>query len=343
MIFILLILIVLVCIGLKKADNQEACLKKEHTDAIKGIFIIIVFYSHILPYLTNAGVSFSPVLDIPANKIIRMTGQLMVVMFLFYSGYGVMESIKTKGNNYVSSIPYKRVLSTLVNYALAIAVFLLMNLLLGIHFSARQYCLSLIAWETVGQSNWYIFAIICCYISTYISFVLFRKEKLTAFASTVLLLVLYIIVLSRFKENWWYNIILSYPAGMIVSIYRNGILDWLNKRFLISATGITLLFLVLYHFSSSTIIYLATSVVFAFLVFVVSYKLVITSSFLTWCGKNLFQLYVYQRVPMIALSNLFPEMVRLHPYLYVICCLTVTLLFAVMIKPLSINPKGKTR
>ena len=51
MIFILLILLALTVIGLRRADGQEACLKKEHTDAIKGIFIIIVFYSHILPYL----------------------------------------------------------------------------------------------------------------------------------------------------------------------------------------------------------------------------------------------------------------------------------------------------
>jgi len=340
MIFFLLILIVLVCVGLRKADANDACLQKEHTDAVKGIFIIIVFYSHILPYLIDSGVSFSPILDAPANRIIKRMGQLMVVMFLFYSGYGVMESIQVKGNGYIRSIPSKRVLSTLANYAIAIAVYLCMNLLLGIHYPIKQYALSIIAWESVGQSNWYIFAIICCYLSTYISFAIF-KQKQTAFAGTAFLLLLYIIVLCRFKESWWYNIILSYPAGMAISIYKTRILSFLDRHYYITLSTLLLLFGVLYHFRNSAAVHQATAVVFAYLVFAVTYRLVIKNRALTWCGKNLFQLYVYQRIPMIALVTLCPEMVKHNPYLYVTACLAVTLFLAFMIKPISITIKNK--
>ncbi len=340
MIFILLILLAFTVIGLKRADGQDACLKKEHTDAIKGIFIIIVFYSHILPYLTNSGVSFSPILDIPANKVIRMMGQLMVVMFLFYSGYGVMESIQVKGQDYIRAIPSKRILSTLVNYAIAIAVFLCMNLLLGVHYPIKQYILSLIAWESVGQSNWYIFAIVCCYLSTYLSFALF-KQKQTAFVVTALLLLIYIIAICHFKETWWYNIILSYPAGMAVSLYKKELLSLLERHYFISFSVLLLMFLPLYHFRSTTVIHLAASVVFAFLVFTATYKWVIRSKVLSWCGKNLFQLYVYQRIPMIALSILYPETVKDYPYLYVTACLSITLLLAFLIKPISVTIKRK--
>jgi len=342
MIFYLLILLALVFIGLRKADEKEACLKKEHTDAVKGFFIIIVLYSHILPYLTDAGVSFSPVLDVPANRIIKMTGQLMVVMFLFYSGYGVMESIQTKGKDYIRSIPYKRILSTMANYAIAIAVFFCMNSLLGIHFPLRQYLLSLIAWESVGQSNWYIFAIVCCYLSTYISFSVF-KDKRYAFALTVILHLIYIIVLHETKESWWYNIILTYPAGMLVSLKKKELLSFIESHYLISVIGTFVIFLLLYNFGHSTVIYQATSVAFGFLLFFISYRLVIKNSFLTWCGKNLFQLYVYQRIPMIALYNLLPQAVRIHPYLYVTFCMAVALLFAVLIKPVSITLSKRIR
>lgn len=339
MIMILLILLALTCIGLKRTDAHEECLRKENTDAIKGFFIIIVFYSHILPYLTNSGVSFSPILDIPFNRIIRLTGQLMVVMFLFYSGYGVMESIRVKGDGYIQSIPVKRVLSTLVNYDIAVIVFLCMNLLLGIHYPAGKYALSLIAWDSVGQSNWYIFAILCCYASTFISFSLFRKQ-MYAFASTVFLLLIYIVVMHEFKETWWYNIILSYPAGMTVSLYKKQLLSVLERHYVISVTALMLLFIPLFHYRSFTPVHLAVSVIFAFLIFSVSYKVVINNRILSWCGKNLFMLYVYQRIPMIALSTLFPYFVRLHPYIYVTCCLAVTLLFAVLIKPVSVTSKN---
>lgn len=340
MIFFLILLGVLAIIGLKKADNRDACLKKEHTDAIKGLFILIVFYSHIIPYLETAGVSFSPLADTPSNLFIKKLGQLMVVMFLFYSGYGVMESIRIKGDSYIKSIPTRRVLSTLVNYDIAVIAFLCMNLLLGIHYSVGQYALSLIAWDSVGQSNWYIFAIVCCYASTFISFSLFKKQQY-AFASNVFLLLIYFIVMHEFKETWWYNIILSYPAGMAVSIYKKQLFSVLESHYVISITVLLLLFIPLFHYRSITPVYLAAAIIFAFLIFAVSYKMVINNRFLSWCGKNLFQLYVYQRIPMIALSTLFPSFVRLHPYIYVACCLIVTLLFAALIKPLSITSKNR--
>lgn len=336
MIFILLILFTLACIGLKKSDSPEQCLSKEHTNAIKGIFIIIVFYSHILTYLNKSDVIFSPLLDIPANNFIRNIGQLMVVMFLFYSGYGIMESIIAKGKWYIKSIPTKRILSTLVNYDIAIVVFLFMNLLLNLHFPIRQYLLSLIAWDSVGQSNWYIFAILCCYFATYISFSIFN-DKRNAFITTFLILVIYYIILHSIKDTWWYNTILAYPTGMIISLFKKNVFSLLEKHYPACIIVLFLLFVICYHFRSRTFIYLITAIIFSLLVLTFSYKFTINNRILIWCGKQLFQLYVYQRISMIALITLFPETVRLHPYVYVSSCLVITLLFAVLIKPLSFN------
>ncbi|MBR4793599.1 MAG: acyltransferase family protein [Bacteroidaceae bacterium] len=342
MIIIIGILFLFVVFGLKKAENLDSCLEKEHTEAIKGIFIIIVFYSHILPVLTRMGVSFSPVLDVPSNLLIKRIGQLMVVMFLFYSGYGVMESIQRKGEGYIRSIPAKRILSTLINYNIALFVFLVMNLIIGIHYPVRQYLLSMIAWDSIGQSNWYIFAIICCYTSTYLSFSLF-KNKHAAFFATVVILLIYIIILWKIKETWWYDTILAYPAGMFVSLFKNNIFSIFKKYYTVCLVVITSLFVILYHFRSYNSIYIATSVSFAFLVFTVTFKYVISSTVLSWCGKNLFQLYIYQRIPMIALPNLFPEYFKYHPYLYVVCCIGITVLLSFVIKPIPINLDNKKR
>lgn len=340
MIIILLILLIISCIGLMRTNNQEDCLKKEYTDSIKGIFIIIVFYSHIIPILTSAGVAFSPILDYPSNRLIHRIGQLMVVMFLFYSGYGVMESIRNKGDVYVKAIPIKRVLSTLANYAIAVTVFLVMNKLLGINYSFKQYILSLVAWESIGQSNWYIFAILFCYISTYISFSVFRKVR-SAFYANCLLILLYIVVLYQFKEEWWYNTIPAYAAGMFVSINRDKILSLLNRLYPVCLIVLILAFILCFHFRSMTIIYLVLSIVFALLMLTITYRYVIKSHVLGWCGKNLFQLYIYQRLPMVALSTLFPQIVRLHTYLYVFACLAITLLIAATVKPFSIKANKK--
>ena len=341
MIVFFVILIIIVCLGLKKSSCQDMCLKKEHTDAIKGLFILIVFYSHIIPYLTSAGVQFSPILDIPTNRLIcQRIGQLMVVMFLFYSGYGVTESIQIKGKDYIKSIPFKRVLSTLINYDIAIVIIFILNLILGIHYSPKQNLLSLTAWDGIGLSNWYIFAILYCYLATYFSFSVYKNIRI-AFFFTFSLLLVYILLIVSLKgpdKSFWFNTIMAYPAGMAVSMYKKSIFSLLEKHYLLCLTVLTILFVISYHYRSiNSFVYLVTSVIFAFLVFVVTYKIAIESRILTWCGKKLFQLYIYQRIPMILLVTLFPDMVRLHPYVYVSCCLAVTILFAFAVKPVKIN------
>ena len=345
MIIYLAILIILACLGVKKSSSQDMCLKKEQTDAIKGLFIMIVFYCHIIPYLTSAGVQFSPILDIPANHLVcQRTGQLMVVMFLFYSGYGVTESIQSKGKEYIKSIPLKRILSTLINYDIAIVIIFIINLILGIQHTPKQYILTLIAWDSIGLSNWYIFAILYCYLASYISFSV-NKNLRNAFLLTISLLLLYILLIVRLKgpdKSFWFNTIMAYPVGMAVSIYKKSIFSLLEKHYLPSLAVLTILFVLSFHYRSiNSTVYQITSVIFAFLVFVITYKLVIESHILTWCGKNLFQIYIYQRLPMIVILHLFPQMVRLHPYFYLSCCLAITILLALAIKPISIGSKKR--
>ena len=51
----------------------------------------------------------------------------------------------------------------------------------------------------------------------------------------------------------------------------------------------------------------------------------IKSKILEWCGKHLFPLYSYQKLPMLCFASSF---IAAHHLLYVFICLTVTLLIA---------------
>ena len=89
----LLLIIILMIIGSKihiKGFNGEY-LSKETTACIKGIFILIVFFSHsasdIVPNMAKDGIIY---------HLRYYLGQLMVAMFMFYSGYGIFTSIKKK-------------------------------------------------------------------------------------------------------------------------------------------------------------------------------------------------------------------------------------------------------
>lgn len=98
---------------------------------------------------------FDLFIDKAASMFVSYFKQLVVVPFLFYSGYGVMNSIKNKGTAYVNSIPRNRVLNTMVNFGVAVSIFICMNLILGIPMELKQAILSYLSWESVGNSNWY--------------------------------------------------------------------------------------------------------------------------------------------------------------------------------------------
>ena len=166
---ITLILLVAMCLwGIQtgKGRAYEGYISKGRSNAIKGQFILIVFLSHIQNYIVNAGYVYHGLGDEAFLMFFNMIGQLMVVMFLFYSGVGVMESIRIKGDTYIRTIPKHRVLNTLVNFDIAVCFFLIVDLLIGKETSLQKFILSLTTWDNLGNSNWYIFSILVCYFVT---------------------------------------------------------------------------------------------------------------------------------------------------------------------------------
>lgn len=152
----ILFYIVLFCIAVWKLQFAgkgfySDSLSVQQTNMIKGIFIWLVFLGHITPYITKQ-MSLTHPLDVSALIVQGLLGQLVVVPFLFYSGYGVMLSILKKPA-YLASIPKKRIPVTFLNFGVAVLFFVILNLILGINMSLKQVLLSLLMWDSVGNSN----------------------------------------------------------------------------------------------------------------------------------------------------------------------------------------------
>ena len=144
-------------------NSNKDYLNKENTTCIKGIFILIVFYSHLCKYIP-----YQSTKDFLMYDLRQFLGQLMVTMFLFYSGYGIYESIKKKKNNYINNIPIKRILITLLNFDIAVLIYAVINQLIGNSKSIQEILLAFTGWISIGNDCWYIFAILLLYLSTYI-------------------------------------------------------------------------------------------------------------------------------------------------------------------------------
>ena len=195
----------------------EDYLDRKQCDTIKGFFILFVFLSHFMQYVVRAG----------GNPINLVLGQLMVAPFLFYSGFGVMESIKKKGRTYAFQMPKSRILATFVNFDIAVLAYLILNIALGNVLPLKQIVLSFIGWESIGNSNWYIFVIILCYgIACLTAIFISRSVSIVVLAISFFCMLL----LSYLRPSYWYDTILCFSFGMIYSEYRDFI-EKIARRF----------------------------------------------------------------------------------------------------------------
>ena len=328
MIFSYVLIAILSLWGLSFAHEgfHNDYLSKDKTNAIKGISILMVFISHSLQYITNNGYEFAGIGDTLFLLIRRFSGQLVVVMFLFYSGYGIGESFKKKGKEYVDRMPSHRILSTIINFDIAVVFFIIIAYFLDEPLSFNKVILSLLGWESVGNSNWYIFCIVTCYILTFLVFKFINKKHITS--SIVISIVAFSILLSYLKPNYWYNTLWAYALGITFSFYRKEIESILQKNWKSSMFIISILFLLLFSIKNGYrgIPYNMLSICFALLVVILSMKVSIGNKALYWIGANLFPFYIYQRLPMIFISKKYPELLIYNPLVFMFLCLLISLL-----------------
>ena len=335
---VFVLILMLIIFGSSKAEKanefNKGYISKDSCNAIKGIFVILIFLSHSRGYFELSGIYDEAYVAFQDH-----IKQMVVVMFLFYSGYGMMEQIKRREFAYVKSIPEKRFPNLLINYDLAVLLFVGLHLALGKELTLKRFLLCLTAWESVGNSNWYIFIIFALYIFTFISFLpikWFGKKwhqaiyliALTAFS----LLFIYLMKYQFEKETRWYNTVLVFVLGFWYSYFREIIEKILMKNdiiYLIAVAGMTLAYIFTYLRRDDRLMYyILWSFAFTIITVMVTMKVDIQSNILKWFGEHIFSIYILQRIPMIILKEL--GVTDRHKYIFLIVSFALTCAMAVV-------------
>ena len=283
-------------------------LDKETTTCVNGIFILVVFLSHIQSYIT-----------LPSGFLVftKAFGQLMVAMFLFYSGYGVGISIRNKGMDYVRNIPRRRVAKVFLQLIPAVLIYTVIDLICGIPFTAYKFIFSLLAWENMGNSNWYIFVILWLYIFTWGGFMLadagrrmiekqsVRDREDVSFALVMLLTGFLVIFLHETRENYWYNTISAYFLGMLIAFRKEKWMDFLDVPvFYYGLTVISLaVTLLIRPYRGHASVFLLMTVTYCIFVLCLTKKIPVRCRALYWIGSHLFEIYILMRIPMMLLMR----------------------------------------
>ncbi len=311
--------------ALNPAGIYSDYLSIDKTNSIKGIFVILIVLSHAKSYLTLSDNIFNSLYSYFSGIL----GQGVVIMFLFYSGYAMMLSCTQKGPDYVKSIPVKRVLKVLFNFDAAVLLFFIIQTILGSRFTIGKIILAFTSLGSFGNSNWYIFAIIMLYIITYLSFIIGKSNKKLVLAAAFILTFVYIIIMHRFKESFWYDTVLLYPLGMVWYTVKDKAEKLLTKNAFIYPAVLVfmlMLFAVTHHFSYRIIFSMVYYIIMCIIILMLTMKIQIHNKILEFLGKNLFAIYILQRLPMIIFDRLG---LNENPYIFVILSFAATLIIAV--------------
>ncbi len=332
-VFYLLLALIALC-GCKfaaKGFYREEGFSRDVTDSVKGIFIWLVFLSHSSVY-----VNYTAKIDILGIRISWFLGQMIVTCFLFYSGYGICEAIKKKGTEYLRAFPKNRILKTLFHFDIAVMIYYFTQLMLGNKFSFTHVILSLIGWESLGNSNWYIFVILALYLITWIAFSCFKNSKVKSFVFATVIIGALMVFLYMTRPIWWYDTILCYILGMFVSLIKDRFVSVITKNNIVWSlltASVIAVFLLLHsnigkaEYVISSLSRLACGLLFAIGVVLLLMKIRISNKILIFSGRHLFEIFILHRIPMAVFTVLgFADYNR---YLFIISSILCTILLSV--------------
>lgn len=327
MVLIYLLLIIFFLIDTKPllVTNSDYLSIKENTP-IKGLLVILVYFSHFVQYISDE--QKTDMLTRYFIMIVGFMGQLIVTMFFVYSGYGLFYKIKEKKDEYISSFLIKRFLPVYLDFVVCVFLFLIMNISMKQAYPIKTIVLSFIGWESIGNSNWFMFDTFVSYFLFYLSFKFIKNSKTALYIYTILTCV-FIAILFCFKENYWWNTILCLPLGMWIC-YKKDLFDKICKNlkcWILSLIIGFAIFLGVYILQRSLdFFYIATAVCFSIIVVFIQMKIDISrSKIFSFLGKHVFSIYMLQRLFLILLDKTY---VIKYPIVYCFLGFLFTVIFS---------------
>lgn len=329
MIFFIVILIAIIISGMtaaKKGEFFEDYCSPRNTGTINGIFSILIILSHAVTYVKLDGVW-----DEPYFSMRTFLGQLIVVTYLFYSGFGIMESYKKKGIPYIKALPVQRLFRTWYHFAIVIVMYAIVSIgIRGLEYSPKEIILAFTGYTTLGNSNWYMFVIFALYVIVTVALLVFRKSKVLGVAGVFILTGLFAYwEIKVGLGSQWYNTILCFPAGMVFSLVKPYLDKVLMKNDLVWYGGFAALIVVFGFFSQnrteSLMFYYLFAISFAGVITVMMMKVQIRSTILDWFSQHIFSFFILQRIPMLLLRHYgFAK----EPYFYIIMSFFLTVVMS---------------
>lgn len=317
------------------SDNKISYLSKECFDCLKGYFALCVLTHHAYLFtLFLLGTRF--------EIILYNLGYWAVSIFIFITGYGLYESYSTKGNDYINTMPFKRILSSVFFYFIVAIIYIIYDLIIGYQHELRDYIGTFTYGCTIISFGWYFQLSILLYLIFFFIFKFVKIKELRSLFIVLFVLAYFVFYYVNNMSVTLYVPIFSFIYGILCSKYKSIVEKILSKLYILiiflSLFGFAFgsLFVWRYQKISPRLLIVLVSVLsqFFFVVFVISIsrffikylKWILINPISKFYGSVSMELYLFQGITIRILSVL-----PLNKYVYIalifVCCTLVAIPF----------------
>ena len=257
-------------------------------------------------------------------------GTIVVSIFFFLSGYGLIKSRINNGDDYINHFISKRFTKLLPPFLLATTIFVTIELLgdKSMQWFAHRFADGFPPLPT----SWFIFAIIFLYLSFYVSCKSTKSLRAMNITMLIFTAVYCILVLKIFHwGGWWVNAVPAFNLGVFIASYERQILNMLQKKrgrltlFMLSVTLVSLGAM----FVRLTPIYNLTICILLW--FILATMPGLNSKTLSFLGKYSYEIYLVQGA-VIALCARGNIIENTGAYLSTVIVCAISILTAIILK-----------
>lgn len=278
----------------KIGNFNEGYLSMDNCGRLRGMMAITIILHHISEK-TSGAVLFPQLVHV---------GYMIVAIFFFLSGYGLMFQYMKKGVGYLQGFWKSRVLYLLLVYAWITGLYIIYRTFVLGNADLNLVLRSFYDGNPIATNSWYIVVLLAFYAIFWFSFNhggAIPKCIVLVTVSTVLFSLLLWVV---GYPSIWYLSNFAFPLGLFYAYKKEKILSYCTRRYVFVIAVLLLTFGIACTISSVfATMFVACSVTLIVIVLMMKFRFV--GKIWSWIGSLSLEIYLLHAIPMTFFRSKF--------------------------------------